>query len=61
VTATVTEAVAQRVAGGRPSRSRALFAAAVAAAGAGVLTYRLLRSTNGSSTTTDDEGDSDAG
>jgi len=35
---------AQRVAGERPSRVRAFFAAAVTAGAAGVVAYRLLRS-----------------
>lgn len=39
-----TETVGERLAGHRPSRVRALAAAAVAAVGAGVLTYKLLRS-----------------
>jgi hypothetical protein len=41
---TVAEAAAQRLGGERPSRSRAFIAASVAAVGAGVLVYRLLRS-----------------
>jgi hypothetical protein len=38
------EAAVERLGGGRPSRVRALLAATVAAAAAGVLTYKLLRS-----------------
>jgi hypothetical protein len=44
VTGTVAEAAAERLAGGRPSRTRALTAAAVAAVAAGTIVYRLLRS-----------------
>jgi len=39
-----TAAVAERAAGGRPGRLRALAAAATVGLGAAVLTYRLLRS-----------------
>jgi hypothetical protein len=39
-----TQTAAKRLAGERPSRTRAFLAAVVAAAGAGVLTYKLLRS-----------------
>jgi hypothetical protein len=46
------ETVGERLAGERPSRARALFVAGVAAAGAGALTYRLLRS--GGHTTNDE-------
>jgi hypothetical protein len=40
----VADAAAQRVAGERPSRPRAFFAAAVAAGATGVLVYKVLRS-----------------
>jgi hypothetical protein len=40
----VGEAVGERIAGGRPSRIRAIGAAIVIAAGAAMLAYRLLRS-----------------
>lgn len=40
----VINAAAQRVAGERPSRARAFFAAVVTAAATGVFAYRLLRS-----------------
>jgi len=40
----VTGAVAERTAGGRPSRLRSLVAAAAVGAGAAVITYRVLRS-----------------
>jgi hypothetical protein len=39
-----TETAAKRLAGERPSRTRAFLAASVVAVGAGVLTYKLLRS-----------------
>jgi hypothetical protein len=44
VTATAARAVGERAAGGRPSRLRSLLVAVTAAAGAGVVVYRLLRS-----------------
>jgi hypothetical protein len=40
----VEEAVAQRIQGDEPSRLRALGAAIMIGAGAGMLAYRLLRS-----------------
>jgi hypothetical protein len=40
----VAEAAGERLAGGRPSRLRALVAAVAVGAGAAALTYRLLRS-----------------
>jgi hypothetical protein len=40
----VGETVGTRLSGQRVSRTRAFFVAAVAAAGAGVLVYRVLRS-----------------
>jgi hypothetical protein len=40
----VTEAVAERLAGEQPSRTRAFYAAFAAAVAAGALTYKLLRS-----------------
>jgi hypothetical protein len=36
--------VGERAAGRRPSRTRALFTAAVVGAGTAVITYRILRS-----------------
>jgi uncharacterized membrane protein YhiD involved in acid resistance len=42
--AVATETVGERLAGRRPSRLRALIVSGVAAVGAGVLTYKLLRS-----------------
>jgi hypothetical protein len=44
VTALAAEAVGERLAGGRPSRGRALVVAAAAGFATGVLVYRLLRS-----------------
>jgi hypothetical protein len=41
------KAAAERLAGSRPSRVRAFFAAAAAALAAGVLVYKLLRSGDG--------------
>jgi hypothetical protein len=43
----VTEAVAQRLAGEQPSRTRAFYAAFAAAVAAGTLVYTLLRSGSG--------------
>jgi hypothetical protein len=43
MTETVVETVAERASGRRPSRGRALLAAAVIAVGAGVVSYKLLR------------------
>ena len=43
----VEEAVSQRLAGDRPSQLRALGAAIIVGAGAAVVAYRLLRSSNG--------------
>jgi hypothetical protein len=43
----VTEAVTQRLAGDRPSRTRAFYTACAAAVAAGTLTYKLLRSEPG--------------
>ena len=40
----VTDAVAQRLAGEQPSRTRAFYAAFAAAAVAGTLVYKVLRS-----------------
>lgn len=40
----VTDTVADRVAGERPGRARAVIVAAVAGFGAAMLAYRLLRS-----------------
>jgi len=40
----VFKAAAQRVAGERPSRTRAFFAALVTAGATGVFVYRILRS-----------------
>jgi hypothetical protein len=40
----LTDTVLQRAGGERPSRTRSLVAAAVAAVAAGVLVYRVLRS-----------------
>jgi hypothetical protein len=51
VTALAAEALGERLAGGRPSRGRALLVAGAAGVAAGVLVYRLLRSGE-----TDDEG-----
>ena len=39
-----TEVVSERLVGGRPSGPRALLVSALAAAAAGVVTYKLLRS-----------------
>jgi hypothetical protein len=47
VTSTLSEAAAERAAGGQPSRPRAFVAAAVAAVAAGVLVYKVLRSGGG--------------
>jgi hypothetical protein len=44
VAETAAETVAERLAGRRPSRTRALLVAGAAAAGTGVLVYKLLRS-----------------
>jgi hypothetical protein len=44
---TVGEALGDRLAGRQVSRTRALFVAAVAAAGAGAAVYKLLRSGGG--------------
>lgn len=44
MTATAAETIIDRVEGRRPSRSRALLLACAAAAGAGVMVYKLLRS-----------------
>jgi hypothetical protein len=44
MTSIAAEAVGRRLAGERPSRPRALLAACAAAAAAGVLVYKLLRS-----------------
>ena len=44
MTSMAAEAAAERLGGERPSRLRALVAAGVAAAAAGVLVYKLLRS-----------------
>jgi hypothetical protein len=44
MTSIAAEAAAERLAGQRPSRSRALLAACAAAAAAGVVVYKLLRS-----------------
>jgi uncharacterized protein YjeT (DUF2065 family) len=44
VAATTAETVAQRLAGRRPSRTRALRVAGAAAVGMGMLVYKLLRS-----------------
>jgi hypothetical protein len=44
MTETVAETAAARAAGERPTRRRALLTAAVVAIGAGVVTYRVLRS-----------------
>jgi hypothetical protein len=44
MTAAVAEAAAERLAGRRSSRLRALFAAGVVFIAAGTATYRLLRS-----------------
>ena len=41
---TAVEAAAERAAGGRPSRMRALLVASMAAVTAGTLVYKLLRS-----------------
>jgi hypothetical protein len=46
MTSIAAETAAQRVAGQRPSRPRALLAAFAAAAAAGVVVYKLLRSGN---------------
>jgi len=43
----VPEAISQRAAGQRPGRLRAAIAAAAIGTGAAVLTYRVLRSENG--------------
>jgi len=48
VTEIVSEAVGERLAGGRPSRAQSFFAAAVAGLVVGVTTYKLLRSGEGS-------------
>ena len=40
----VADAIAQRLAGGQPSRARALVSAAAVGFGAAMVTYRLLRS-----------------
>jgi hypothetical protein len=40
----VTEIVAERLVGRRPSRTRAFFVAGAAAIGTGMLVYKLLRS-----------------
>jgi hypothetical protein len=47
VTPLAAEAAVERLAGGRPSRTRALFAAGFAAVAAGTLVYKLLRSGDG--------------
>ncbi len=47
VSSLVTEAAAQRLAGEQPSRARAALTAAAAAAVAGTLVYKLLRSGGG--------------
>jgi hypothetical protein len=44
MTSVATEAAAQRLAGQRPSRTRAFVAAAVAGCAAAVIAYKLLRS-----------------
>jgi hypothetical protein len=44
MTGLAAEALGERLAGGRPSRGRALLVAAGAALTTGVLVYRLLRS-----------------
>jgi hypothetical protein len=44
MTSIAVDAAEQRLAGQRPSRPRAFLAACVAAAAAGVVVYRLLRS-----------------
>lgn len=41
------EAVSERLAGGRPSRPKALMVSVVAALAAGVATYKVLRSGGG--------------
>jgi hypothetical protein len=43
MSATAAQAVAERIAGGRPSRVRASVAAVAVGTAAAVLTYRLLR------------------
>jgi len=43
----VARSAAERLTGNRPSRTRALFVAGVAAVGAGSATYKLLRSGDG--------------
>lgn len=45
-TGLIAETAVKRLAGERPSTSRALLAASAAALGAGVAVYRLLRSGN---------------
>jgi hypothetical protein len=47
LTATIAGAAAERLMGHRPSRTRALMVAAVAAAAAGTVVYKLLRGTDG--------------
>jgi hypothetical protein len=44
MTSVAAEAAAERLAGERPSRPRAFLAACAAAAAAGVVVYKLLRS-----------------
>jgi hypothetical protein len=44
VAETAAETVVERLAGRRPSRTRALLVAGAAAVGTGVLVYKLLRS-----------------
>ena len=44
VAETAAETVVERLAGRRPSRTRALFVAGAAALGMGMLVYKLLRS-----------------
>jgi hypothetical protein len=50
VTEIVGDAVGERLAGGRPSRTQSFLTAVVAGLAAGVLTYKLLRSGGQSST-----------
>jgi hypothetical protein len=47
LTSIAAEAATDRLSGHQPSRTRSLFAAAVAGVAAGVIVYKLLRSTDG--------------
>jgi len=51
VTSFVAETAEKRLAGERPSRTRAFLVASMAAVGAGALIYRVLRSTRGTDET----------